>query len=324
MTGLRRRALGPALLSVCAIRDARADSWPTRSVTWIVPFTPGGITDTTSRLVGQGLAARIGQQVVIENRPGAGGSIGTEAAARSAPDGHTILYGTQGTLAVNPVLYRTIRYDPQRDLIGVHGLTWTPNLVVANPNRPFRDMRGLVAHARAHPGEVTFATSGIGTGTHLAAELFQIVTSTRMTHVPYNGSAPALNDLASGRTDIMFDYVVSARPHIEAGRLRPLAITGRERLSTLPEVPTIAEAGFPEAESGSWSGIYAPAATPAAIVARMARELGAVLSDPRVRDTLGSTGGTPLMLSGQALREHLAQEILRWREIIERAGIRLG
>ncbi|HYF08663.1 MAG TPA: tripartite tricarboxylate transporter substrate binding protein, partial [Acetobacteraceae bacterium] len=215
MIRLRRRMLASTLLSVCAIRFARADAWPTRAVTWIVPFTPGGITDTSARLVGQGLAARIGQQVIVENRPGAGGSIGTEAAARAAPDGHTILYGTQGTLAVNPVLYRSIRYDPVRDLVGVHGLTWTPNLVVANPNRPFRTMRELVAHARASPGAVTFATSGIGTATHLSAELFQIVTGTRMTHVPYNGSAPALNDLAGGRTDIMFDYVVSSRPHLQ-------------------------------------------------------------------------------------------------------------
>lgn len=324
MIQLRRRAIAPALLSLCAIRAARADNWPNRSISWIVPFTPGGITDSSARLVGQGLGQRIGQQVIIENRPGAGGSIGTEAAVRAAPDGHTILYGTQGTLAVNPVLYRNLRYDTQRDLVGVHGLTWTPNLIVANPNRPYRDMRGLVEYARAHPGEINFATSGIGTGTHLAAELFQIVTGTRMTNVPYNGSAPALNDVAGGRVDIMFDYVVSARPHIESGRLRALAITGRARLATLPDVPTIGEAGFPEAESGSWSGIYAPAATPAPIVARMAQELGAVLSEPRVRDTLGATGGIPLMLSGDALRDHLAQEIVRWRRIIEQAGIRLG
>ncbi len=179
-------------------------------------------------------------------------------------------------------------------------------------------------HARANPGNVTFATSGIGTGTHLAAELFQIVTGIRMTHVPYSGSAPALNDLAGGRTDIMFDYVVSARPHVEAGRLRALAITGRERLAAMPDVPTIGVAGFPDAESGSWSGIYAPAATPAPIVARMARELGAALSEPRVRETLAATGGVPLMLSGEALRAHLSEEIIRWRALIERAGIRAG
>jgi len=324
MIRLRRRAIAPALLSLCAVRGARAEAWPARAITWIVPFTPGGITDSSARLVGQGLGARVGQQVVIENRPGAGGSIGTEAAVRAAPDGHTILYGTQGTLAVNPVLYRNLRYDTQRDLVGVHGLTWSPNLIVANPDRPFRDMRGLVDHAKAHPGEVTYATSGIGTGTHLAAELFQIVTGTRMTNVPYNGSAPALNDVAAGRVDIMFDYVVSTRAQIEAGRLRPLAITGRDRLAALPTVPTIGEAGFPDAESGSWSGIYAPAATPAPVVTRMAQELGAVLSEQRVRDTLGATGSTPFMIAGEALREHLAQETLRWRRIIEQAGIRLG
>lgn len=324
MIRLPRRTFGGAFLSFCAIRGARADTWPTRAITWIVPFTPGGITDTSARHVGQGLAARIGQQVIVENRPGAGGSIGTEAATRASPDGHTILYGTQGTLAVNPTLYRNIRYDPVRDLVGIHGLTNTPNLVVANPSRPFHDMRGLVAHARANPGEITFATSGIGTATHLSAELFQIVTGTRMTHVPYNGSAAALNDLAGGRTDVMFDYVVSSRPHIESGRLRALAITARQRLATMPDVPTIGEAGFPDAESGSWSGIYAPAATPPAIVARMAREFDTVLSEPRVRDTLMATGGTPLMLSGEALRTHLVEEIIRWRGIIERAGIRVG
>jgi tripartite-type tricarboxylate transporter receptor subunit TctC len=174
MAGIARRAvLGAALIPVLA-RHAAAQGWPARPITWIVPFTPGGITDTSSRLVAQPLGAYLGQQVVIDNRPGAGGAIGTEAAARAAPDGYTILYGTQGTMATNPVLYRSVRYDALRDFVPVHGLTQTPLLLVCHPDRPFRNVQDLVAHAKAHPGEVTYASSGIGTGTHMAAELFQL------------------------------------------------------------------------------------------------------------------------------------------------------
>jgi tripartite-type tricarboxylate transporter receptor subunit TctC len=304
---------------------ARAQAWPTRTITWVVPFTPGGITDTSSRLVAQPMGAHLGQQVIVENRPGAGGAIGTEAVARAAPDGYTVLYGTQGTMATNPVLYRNLRYDALRDFIPVHGLTQTALLLVCNPARPYRTLTEFIAFVRSKPpGEVTYATSGIGTGTHMAAELFQLAAGVKMTQVPYTGSAPALNDLVAGRTDVMFDYIVSTRAFLEGGKLRPLATTGPQRFAALPEVPTVAEAGLPEAETVSWSGMMAPAATPAPVVTRLAEAMGAGLSDPRVVQTLTSTGSVPLMLSGEALRRFVAEDIARWRGVVERAGVTAG
>ena len=320
-----RRTILAALPLLAAGRSAFAQAWPTHSIAWVVPFTPGGITDTSARLVAQPMGAYLGQQVIIENRPGAGGAIGTEAVARAAPDGHTVLYGTQGTMATNPVLYRTLRYDALRDFVPVHGLTQTALLLVCNPARPWRSFGEFVAFARSRPeGEVTYASSGIGTGTHMAAELFQLAAGVRMTHVPYNGSAPALNDLVAGRTDVMFDYVVSTRAHLEGGRLRPLATTGPQRFAALPEVPTVAEAGLPDAETVSWSAMMAPAATPAPIVARLAEGMAADLSDPRVVQALTGTGSVPLMLSGQALRDFVTEDIARWRGVVERAGVSLG
>ena len=305
---------------------ARADeAWPTRPVTWIVPFTPGGITDTTSRLVAQRLATRFGQPVVVENRPGAGGSVGTEAAARATPDGHTILYGTQGTMAANPALYRTLRYDALRDFVPVHGLTSTPNLLVCNPQRPYRTVAELVAYARAHPGEVNFGSAGIGTATHLTAELFMSVTGTRMTHVPYAGSARSLNDLVAGTVDIMFDYPVSAGPFLRDGKLRGLAVTSTTRLEQLPDVPTIVEAGVPDAVAGSWSGVFVPARTPDRVVERLAEGVAAALTDPQVRQALTNSGSTPLNgMHGERFRRFVAEEVERWRSIIERAGLRVN
>jgi tripartite-type tricarboxylate transporter receptor subunit TctC len=324
MSGIARRAVLCAALVPVLARHAAAQGWPARPVTWIVPFTPGGITDTSSRLVAQPLGTLLGQQVVIDNRPGAGGAIGTEAAARAAADGYTILYGTQGTMATNPVLYRSVRYDALRDFVPVHGLTQTPLLLVCNPDRPFRTVQDLVAHAKAHPGEVTYASSGIGTGTHMAAELFQLEAGVQLTHVPYQGSAPALNDLVGGRTDIMFDYLVSTRAYLEANRLRPLATTAAARMPALPDVPAIGEAGLDGAETTSWSAIMAPAATPAPIVARLAEGLAAALSEPRVVQTLSGTGSTPLMLSGEPLRSYVEREVNRWRGIVERSGAKAG
>jgi tripartite-type tricarboxylate transporter receptor subunit TctC len=317
--------LGAAAAPLLPGVRARAQAFPTRSIAWVVPFTPGGITDTSARLVGQPMGAFLGQQVIIENRPGAGGAIGTEAVARAAPDGYTVLYGTQGTMATNPVLYRNIRYDALRDFTPVHGLTQTALLLVCNTARPWRSFAEFVAHARSKPaGEVTYASSGIGTGTHMAAELFQLAAGVRMTHVPYSGSAPALNDLVAGRTDVMFDYVVSTRAHLEGGRLRALATTGPERFAVLPEVPTVREAGLPDAETVSWSGMMAPAATPAPIVARLAEGMRAGLTDPRVVQTLTATGSVPLMMSGQGFRDFVAEDILRWRQVVERAGVTAG
>jgi tripartite-type tricarboxylate transporter receptor subunit TctC len=318
----RRALLGTVLATPPILAHAQGE-WPSRTLSWVVPFTPGGITDTNARLVAQGLSQRLGQNVIIENRPGAGGSIGTDAVARAAPDGYTMVYGTLGTLCANPVLYPAITTNATRDFAAVHGLTDTPNLLVANPDRPFRDVAGLVAHARANPEKVTFASSGIGTGTHLAAALFEYVADIRMTQVPYRGSAPALTDLVAGRTDIMFDYLISAGPHVRERRLRALAMTTAERMAVVPDIPAIAET-LPGAEARSWSGIFMPARTPAPILARLAQEMAAVLRDPSVVRTLASGGSTPLMMATDAFQAFVATEMPRWRAVIERSGARAG
>ncbi len=325
MGAFARRPVLAALPMLAIAGHARAQTFPLRPIAWVVPFTPGGITDTSARLVAQPMGAFLGQQVIIENRPGAGGAIGTEAVARAAPDGYTVLYGTQGTMATNPVLYRNLRYDALRDFVPVHGLTQTPLLLVCNAERPWKTLAEFIAFARSKPaGEVTFATSGIGTGTHMAAELFQLAAGVKMTQVPYTGSAPALNDLVAGRTDIMFDYVVSTRAFLQGGKLRALAMTGPERFAALPDVPTMAQAGLPEAETVSWSAMMAPAATPAPVVARLAEGMRSGLSDQRVVQTLTETGSTPLMLSGEPFRRFVAEDIARWRQIVERAGVTAG
>jgi tripartite-type tricarboxylate transporter receptor subunit TctC len=313
-----------ALLQASAVRHAQAQDFPSRPISWVVPFPPGGITDTSSRLVARPLGAFLGQQVIIDNRPGAGGSIGTEMAARSTADGYTILYGTQGTLATNPVLYQNINYDALRDFVPVHGLTETPLLLVTSPERRIRSLAELIARAKAKPGEITYSSSGIGTGTHMAAELFQLEAGVELTHVPYQGSAPALNDLVAGRVDIMFDYLVATRGHIAEARLRSLVTTGSTRMPGLPDVPTLGELGLAGAETTSWSSIMVPAATPAQVVLRLTAGMQAALSDTKVRETLTSTGSSPLMLAGVPLRQFVERDIARWRAVVERSGAKAG
>ena len=211
---------------------AVAENFPSRPITWIVPFAPGGITDTTSRLVAEEMAKSLGQSVLIDNRGGAGGTVGTEQAARSNPDGYTILYGTQGTMAANVSLRKNLSYDPLTSFLPVHLMAETPNIFVAYQGAPYNSVSEFVAYAKKHPGKVTYSSAGVGTGTHLVAELFKTVTGIDMLHVPYKGSAPALNDLIAGRVDVMFDYPVSVGPHVEAGKLKVLATTAPARLKT--------------------------------------------------------------------------------------------
>src|SRR5882757_7740702 len=262
--------LATTLAVFSLIAPAVAENFPTRPITWIVPFTPGGITDTTSRLVADEMSKSLGQTVLINNRGGAGGTVGTEQAARANPDGYTILYGTQGTMAANVSLRKNLSYDPLTSFVPVHLMAQTPNLFVAYQGAPYNSVAEFIAYAKQHPGKVTFSTAGVGTGTHLVAELFKTVTGVDMLHVPYKGSAPALNDLIAGRVDVMFDYQVAVGPHIEAGKLKVLATTAPERMKTMPNVPTMAELGWKDMTTASWSSIMVPAGTPPPVVDRLA------------------------------------------------------
>ncbi|MCR0985671.1 Bug family tripartite tricarboxylate transporter substrate binding protein [Roseomonas populi] len=322
---ITRRALGLGLAALGAAggagRTAAQGGYPNRSLTWIVPFTPAGITDVNSRLFARKLGAGLGQTVIIDNRPGAGGTLGTEVGARAAPDGYTMMYGTQGTLATAPALFRRLPYDPLRSFIPIQAMFETPNVLVVHPYRPYRTAKELIAYAKANPGKVNFGSSGVGTGTHLAAVLFQTVAGIEMTHVPYPGSGPALTDLIAGTLDIMFDYAVATRDHIEGNRLRPVLVTAKDRIPALPEVPTVVEIGLPDAASAAWSGILLPAGSPPEAVEKLAAEAAVTIRDPEIRRVAEANGSRPMVeLSRDSFARFIAAEIPRWAEIVRRSG----
>ncbi|TDG30907.1 Bug family tripartite tricarboxylate transporter substrate binding protein [Paracraurococcus ruber] len=324
MRRLARRALLAAPMLLPGLRAA-AQGFPARSLTWIVPFAAGGITDTSARTLAQRMGQVLGQSVVVENRPGAGGTIGAEAVARSAPDGYTFLYGSQGPMASAPAMFPGLRYDPQRDLAPVHGLGASPHLIVCAPSRPWHSLADLVAAARARPDGLTYASVGVGTSPHLAAETLLQATGARMVHAPYANGTQGLNDVIAGRVDAMWDYPLTSLGHVREGRLRALAVTDGQRVRLAPEVPTVAEAGFAAAESVPWAGLFVAARTPDAVIARLSAALREAMGDPKVQEFFDGTATVLWPEMGpQELRAFLAAEIPRIARLIERSGARPG
>ncbi|WP_158966702.1 Bug family tripartite tricarboxylate transporter substrate binding protein [Chachezhania sediminis] len=313
MVGL---AIGLALAT-----PALADDFPSKPITWIVPYTAGGITDTRSRLIADEFAKALGETVVVENKPGAGGTLGLEYVARADPDGYTIIYGTLGTLAAAPSLYKTLRYDPLADFESVHMMASSPNTLIAWKDTPYNNVQELVAYARDHPGEVTVGLAGIGTGTHLASELFMNATGIEMLQVPYKGSAPMLNDLIAGRLDVAFDYAVSTLGHQQSGAIKVLGVTGEDRLDLFPDAMTMAESGFPEATTGSWSGIFVPAGTPPDRVAILTDAFDTAMKTDKVQDAMAKVQSIFMDMDGAEMDAYVAAERDRWTRIIEAAGI---
>lgn len=317
---LGRRALGAGLAALAAPALAQ-ERYPARALTWVVPFTPAGVTDSTSRLAARKLGEQLGQAVVIENRPGAGGTLGTEYAARAAADGYTVLYGTNAALAGAPALYRRLGYHPLRSFTPVQGLFESSNVLVANLARPYRTAAEFIAFARAHPGRVNLAHAGVGTSTHLTAVLFESVAGIETTHVSYTGAAAALTDLMAGTVDVMFDYVATTRDHVANGRMRPLAVTARRRIPALPDVPTVAEIGLPEAWSSAWSALFLPAGAPPAVVQRLSAAAAAMLRDAELRAYGEGNGSRPMdELAGETLGRFVETEMTRWAEVVRRSG----
>lgn len=317
----RRPLLLAALAGPSLPRAATAQSWaPERPLRLLVGFAAGGSTDVTARLVAQALGERLGQPVVVENRPGAGGNIAAEAAARSAPDGQTLLMGTSGVLAANPALYRSVPFDSLRDFAPISQVAFIPNLVVVHPDLPVRDMPGLIAHARAHPGQVHYGSAGIGTSLHLAAALLAARAGLELVHVPYRGGAPAATDLLSGKIQMAASPLVEVIAHVQAGRLRPLAVTTAGRSALLPEVPTVAET-IPGFEVALWNGLLAPAGTPPAAIARLAAETGAALRSPEMRRRLvAEQGSEPVGSTPDEFAAFIRAEIPKWTEIVRICG----
>jgi tripartite-type tricarboxylate transporter receptor subunit TctC len=321
MTLQRRTLFGAAALVPFA---ARAQAWPTRPITVIVPYVPGGLPDTNARFLAQRLAEKLGQPVVVENRPGANGAIGSEAVARARPDGYTMLFGTMGTHGSNPAIYRSTPYDVVRDFTPVHALFADNNIAVTSARSPFRSLADIVAYARANPGKLTFGSGGVGSGVHLAGAQFQKVANIDILHVPYRGTTASLADLAAGRIDLMFDYAVTSMPLIEAGQVRPLAVTAQRRLPQLPNVPTVIEAGYPEAVLDVWSGLFLPAGVPAPIVNRLADTVEVILAAPEAERWAARTdSGRLLGVSRERFADFIQAELVRWRGIVEFAGAQL-
>lgn len=312
-----------ALATVAAAVPARAQTWPAKPIRLIVPYPPGGTTDLLGRGIGQKLSESLGQQVVIENRPGAGGSIGADLAAKSRPDGYTLLLGTIATHAINPNLYPDNPYDPVKDFAPVALVATMPNLLVVNPSVPAKSVRELIALARSKPGALAFASAGSGTTQHLSGEIFKKMAGIDMLHIPYKGNAPAVTDLVGGQVQVMFDNIPISLQQVRAGKLRALAVTGPKRSGVLPDVPTIAEAALPGYSVTSWFALFAPAGTPAAIVARLNKQTNMALADRVLRQQLVNQGIEPSSGTAGQLAAHVQAELLRWKKIVAESGARV-
>ncbi|HWI80468.1 tripartite tricarboxylate transporter substrate binding protein [Ramlibacter sp.] len=314
-------ALTGVALFAAALPGAHAQSWPSRGLKIVVPFAPGGSTDIFARLVGERLATALGQPVVIDNRPGAGGNIGADAVAKAPPDGYTLLMATTGVMAINNAMYRNMSYQAERDLKPVAYIASITNVLIVPADSPLKSVGDVIAAAKAAPGKLSFASSGSGASTHMSAELFRLMTGTELLHIPYKGSGQAMPDVISGRVSMMFENMPGAVGHIKAGKVRVLAVTGLQRTPALPDVKTIAESGVPGYESLSWSGIAAPAATPPEVIARLNREINAILASPDMRQKLADQGAEAMGGTPEAFAEHISRERTKWSKVVREAGI---
>jgi tripartite-type tricarboxylate transporter receptor subunit TctC len=326
---LRRHWLRGGLAALAALGGAPRPvgaqpggaGYPSRPVRIIVPFTPGGSTDILARAVGQSLAEAWKQQVIVENKPGAGGSIGAEAAARAAPDGHTLLMGHIGTLAVNPSLYPKLPYDPVADFAPIALVAMVPNVLVVNPAVPARSVPELIALARARPGELTYASGGAGSAAHLAMEYFKLAAGVDILHVPYKGTAPAVTDLIGGQVSMTMTGLPPVLQQVRAAKLRALGVASLARLRQLPDVPTLSEAGVPGFEATQWYGLVAPVRTPAPIVDALAAQVQRSLATPALQERLEAEGAVPAAMDRAAFGRLIRTEIERWAKVVRDARI---
>jgi tripartite-type tricarboxylate transporter receptor subunit TctC len=317
------RRSGPAvfLLATLVAALAHAQPYPSRPIHLVVPFPPGGSTDILARALALKLAEGFAQAVIIDNRPGAGGSIGSEAAAKAAPDGYTLLMAQLGPLAVSPAIYKNLAYDPVKSFAPVSRMAIVPSVLVVNPNVPVASAAELIAYARANPGKLTYGSAGSGSTSHLTTEYFKLETGTDILHVPYKGVGPMLTDLISGQLSMGINGAPAVMGHVNSGRLRALAVTGSKRLPSLPQIPTLDEAGVKGFDASGWYGIVAPAGTPAEIVQRLNAEIVRIMQTPELRARLDAEGAIPAAGPPAEFGAFIAAEIARWGALLKRAGI---
>lgn len=322
-----RRALLAAMAVLCgaavpAMSAIAAEAFPSRPIRLIVPFTPGGTTDILARLVAQKAGETLGQPMVVENRPGAGGNIGAEAAARSAADGYTLVMGTLGTQVTNQFIYPRMPYDSAKDFAPVTLVANSPNVLLVNSTLPANSIGELIALARHEPGKINYASTSTGGSPHLSGELLSMMAGVRMQHVPYKGAAPAMTDLLAGQVNLMFDNLPSALAQIQGGKIKALAVTGAKRASVLPSVPTVRESGLPDYEVNSWFGLLAPAGTPPERVRQLQQAVDKVLAMPDVRKRIQELGAEPGGEGSAAFAAQIKADTDKWARVIRSAGIK--
>ena len=310
-------AVAPALPQAASALD-----YPTRPLRWIVGFPPGGGADTVSRIMAQWLSERLGQSVVIENKPGASTNISIQAAVSSPPDGYTLLF-IAASATVNVTLFDSLPFDLTHDIAPVSGLIDFPLVLVVNPSIPAKTVAEFIAYAKNNPGRISMASFGTGSTSHVAGELFQTMTGTRMVHVPYRGEAPALTDMIGGQVQMMFPTLTGALPHIRSGALRLLAVAGKSRSEFVPDAPTVSQT-VPGYEANSWCGVGVPRGTPPEIIARLNREINAGLADPATRARLAAVGTTPIFHTPESFGAYIASEVEKWGKVIRASGARAG
>ncbi len=310
-----------ALAACSAVSSAQ--NFPAKPIRFLVGFAPGGSTDIVARLIAQKLSENLGQQVVVDNRTGAGGIIAAEALAKAPPDGHTIFACTTGNFAIIPYLYKTVPYNADKDLVPVTQTGSLPYIIVVHPSLPVKNVKEFIAFAKAHPGQINYASSGVGSASHLSPEMFKSIAGINIVHVPYKGTGQAIGDLLAGQVVMMFDQPVSTLPHVKAGKLRVLAITSGKRFPTLPDIPTVAESGLPGFEAISWAGVCVPGGTPKEIINRLQTEIANVLKLPEIRDRLLRDGIEPIGSTPEQFHAHIEREKVKWSKVVRDSGARV-
>ena len=315
-------AVLPAVASAAATTEDPA-RYPSKAIRWVVPFPPGGGNDTIARLVGQQLATALGQQVLIDNRPGAAGALGAQVAATAPADGYTIFLAGVGSHGLNPNLRKKLPYDAVKDFDAISLIASAPLLVVIHPSLPVRNVKELIALAKSKPGAINYASNGTGGSSHMAVELFEMMAGTKMIHVPYKGLSPALTELLSGEVQVMFSSAVAMLPQVKAGRLRAIAMTGGKRSAAIPDVPTVAESGLKGYETGSWYGVVAPAGTPKYAIDKLSAEVIRITKSPAITNKLVEEAVIPVGSTPAEFSAYIKSEIARWGKVIKQAGIKI-